>query len=207
MNPTLSIKELVNFLMVSGTEIVYVDGARSSGANELVKELVKLLPEAILYTPLGNRKDRCAIADDGAVVGGDAGLDIGQAHLGVLDFLEQCPVDQTVVIDRSPLSSLVFEPNDPSSTQEVRGFLERVNRAQLRVAFVLATCATDTFPTDRSAPLIVEQEKYLDLFSTWLASTEAPMHVFDAHRKWADARNGYTTTVHPVKLTTRWNYR
>jgi hypothetical protein len=201
------IRGLINYLLLSEVDIVYVDGARGGGTNEVVSTLVENMPNSILYTPLGHRKSRCVINARGAVVGGDAGLDIGQAHLGVLDFLEQCPVNETVIIDRSPLSSLVFEPEDPSSRKEVEGFLERIRRSNLRCAFILATSADGLFDSDVRTERTHEQTLYSNLMKDHLLSTDVPISYFEASRSWKCSTQGWETFVYPIRMTTRWQYK
>ena len=198
----VDLRGLANFIMLARADVVLVDGARGvkyGGKQHVLDQLQEILPRAVRYEAALQHDD--VDAATGAILGPHRGLDVGQARLGALDFLEQVPVDQLVLFDRSPLSSEVYEPSDPASSAEVAGWLHRVKHGNLRQVLVIA------LDENARGAALDEQHALENAVETrvLVPGFEAPrMHVFFA-RTWVDLHRVECccTAKH---LTTAWNY-
>lgn len=200
MSFIVTIPDLVNFLMLARADVVHVEGARGplGAKRQVLNELEERLPYCVRYEAALQHSD----VDEatGAILGPYYGLDVGQARLGALDFLEQVPVDQVVLFDRSPLSSLVYEPDNSGSNAEVSGWLHRVQFGRLRQVLVVATNA---HAKDHEAE---EQAKLLSTVNTVLQRKDLRMHVFFVcvHRRLAVNHEFVVTAEY---LSPHWSYR
>jgi hypothetical protein len=189
--------------MLTSTNVVLVDGARGvkhGGKSYVLQQLQELLPNAVRYEAALHHED--VDTATGAILRPFQGLDVSQARLGALDFLEQVPVDQVVLFDRSPLSSVVYEPKDPSSFDEVRGWMHRVKRGNLRQLHVLVR------DEDAAGVALEEQIALETAYETHVLvlGMEYPrMHLFEARTYVEDRR--MRCAVVARHLTPTWNYR
>jgi hypothetical protein len=172
-----------------------------SAKSELLDQLLKALPDAVRYEAAQQHQEVHEVT--GAILGPKHGLDVGQARLGALDFLEQVPVDQLVLFDRSPLSSLVFEPNDPASVAEVDGWMHRVQHGNTRQILIIALYE------DATGVHANEQKMLLNAVESHVLREGMPgprMHVFLVTVRPA-FRGPSLMTVRAAWLTPDWNYR
>lgn len=200
MNPCefieLDMRGLANFIMLAGANVVLVDGARGCGKDDVLQDLANLLPQSVTYEAAAYHGD--VHPETGAILRPHHGLDVGQARLAALDFLEQVPVDQVVLFDRSPMSSMVFEPDDDASRGEMEGWLRRVHEGQLRQVLVVA------FSDDGARA--AEQDRYAILLEAMLErGAGSRLHVFETRTEVVD--RCLRTRVRARHLTTAWNYR
>lgn len=195
-----SLPDLVNFLMISRADVVHVEGPRGSlSAKRFVLDrLEECLPNCVRYEAALQHHE--VDTATGAILGPHYGLDVGQARLGALDFLEQVPVDQLVLFDRSPLSSLVYEPESAGSEAEVHGWLHRVQYGRLRQVLVVAVSVG---AKDHEAE---EQERLFTALKTVLNRVDLRMHVFivRVHRQLSGTHD---FAVSAEYLSPHWNYR
>lgn len=198
MIPTMNIRSLINFILATRADVVHIDGAREMGKDIVLDQLRRDCPNSVVY----EATHACGEIDEltGAILGGNQGLGIGQARLGALDFLEQVPVDQVVLFDRSPLSSLVFEPTNPSSFAEVHGWIHRITHGRLRQILILVE--NEHAPELRLA----EQQRYETLVAEYLLAqgVSLRMHVFTARIGIQDRKQ--TLGITASHLTTAWDY-
>lgn len=196
----LQMGDLVNFIMLARANVVHVDGPRSStatGKSHVLAALAEALPDTVRYEASLQHADIDALT--GSIVGPHHGVEVGQARLGVLDFLEQVPVDQTLLFDRSPLSSAVFG----RSKVEMLGWMHRIKHGQLRQILVLAL-EEDAPDAARAEQLAFEVN--LDyMLNPVNNGGDLAMHVFIARTRIDGGR--MACRIQARHLTTAWNYR
>lgn len=193
----IDLPDLANFITLVRADVVLVDGPRGAGKTEVIDQLCELLPRAARYEAAAHHGEVHEITR--AILGPHHGLDVGQARLGALDFLEQVPVEGVVVFDRSPLSSVVYEPLDPASRAEVDGWVHRARTGRLRQVLLVIT---DEGPAARDpAPLPIASA--LKAFLT--DHQDLPMHVFTAAISFLRGRP--VVAIRARHLTPRWKPR